>query len=149
LCACCCRLGAQYAGANEALVERMGAFGRDLGIAFQIADDLLDVLGDEAVTGKSLGTDLDQRKPTLPLIRVLELAEPDERRRLLDLLSGDSAELSQLLPAWLDRFGAIDYARERALDYSRRATEQLEGLPASPAVDVLRTIAHFAVTRSQ
>jgi octaprenyl-diphosphate synthase len=149
LCSCCCRLGAQYAGAGEAVVERLAGFGRDLGIAFQIADDLLDVLGDETATGKSLGTDLGQKKLTLPLIRVLELAEVDERRRLLDLLSGDAAELSQLLPAWLERYGAIDYAREKALDYSRRAIEQLDTLPASPAAEVLRTIAHFAVMRSR
>ncbi|MEQ8789991.1 MAG: polyprenyl synthetase family protein [Pirellulaceae bacterium] len=149
LCSCGCRLGAQYAGASEEVVERMAAYGRDLGIAFQIADDLLDVLGDEATTGKSLGTDLDQRKPTLPLIRVLELADADERRQLLDLLQGDSPRLAQVLPGWLERYGAVEYAREKALDYSRRAVERLDALSPSPAVDVLRTIAQFAVLRSQ
>jgi octaprenyl-diphosphate synthase len=149
LCSCACRLGARYAGAGEDTVERMAAFGRDLGIAFQIADDLLDVLGDEETTGKSLGTDLDQRKPTLPLIRVLELADADERRHLLELLEGDSRELAQALPAWLERYDALDYAREKALDFSRRAVEQLDVLSGGPAADVLRTIAQFAVTRSQ
>jgi octaprenyl-diphosphate synthase len=148
LCAVSCQLGAQYAEASEEVVLRLETYGRDLGIAFQIADDLLDVLGDEATTGKSLGTDLAQRKPTLPLIRVLELADADERRHLLDLLAGDSAELAQVLPAWLDRYDAIDYAREKALEYSRRASEQLEGLPPSAAIDVLQTIAQFAVLRS-
>lgn len=148
LCSCACRLGAHYAGASKEAVERLAAFGRHLGVAFQIADDLLDVLGDEATTGKSLGTDLDQRKPTLPLIRVLELALPDERRDLLELLESESSQLAQVLPAWLDRYDALDYAREKALDFSRRAVEQLESLPPSPAVDVLRTMAQFAVVRS-
>ena len=67
----------------------MDGFGRDLGIAFQIADDLLDVLGEEQTTGKSLGTDLEKQKPTLPVIRALELATPADREDLLELLTGD------------------------------------------------------------
>ncbi|HEV3021649.1 MAG TPA: polyprenyl synthetase family protein, partial [Pirellulales bacterium] len=64
LCACACRLGAHYAGAGTALEDRLAHYGRDLGIAFQIVDDLLDLEGDESTIGKSLGTDLDQCKST-------------------------------------------------------------------------------------
>src|SRR5437667_958863 len=68
LTACCCRLGAAYSGKEPDIVERLAGYGRRLGIAFQIADDLLDLVGEEQATGKSLGTDVDQRKLTLPLI---------------------------------------------------------------------------------
>ncbi|MFO0804783.1 MAG: polyprenyl synthetase family protein [Gemmataceae bacterium] len=64
---CCCRLGALYAGASEDVAERMANFGRDLGLA-QIADDVLDLVGTESTAGKTLGTDLEQRKLTLPMI---------------------------------------------------------------------------------
>src|SRR6185437_8296242 len=70
LTAVSCRLGAHYAGAPEPLVRALEGFGRDLGIAFQIADDVLDIWGEEQATGKSLGTDLEKQKLTLPLIRL-------------------------------------------------------------------------------
>src|SRR5262249_7522931 len=71
LTACCCRLGAVYAGAAPDVVEALARFGRLVGQAFQIADDLLDLVGEEKATGKSLGTDLEQGKLTLPLIHLL------------------------------------------------------------------------------
>src|SRR5262249_13787387 len=78
LTACCARLGAHYTGAEWDTVHRMTRYGRWLGIAFQIADDLLDLVGEERITGKSLGTDLDQSKPTLPLIYLLGDAPPEK-----------------------------------------------------------------------
>src|SRR5262249_25288331 len=71
LTSCCCRLGALYSGATTGVVEQLSRYGRWLGVAFQIADDLLDLVGEERTTGKSLGTDLDQQKLTLPLIYLL------------------------------------------------------------------------------
>ena len=81
LCACACNLGATFADASEDLVEAMTRYGRNLGIAFQIADDLLDLVGDEDVTGKSLGTDLEKQKPTLPIIHVWEKCSESEASR--------------------------------------------------------------------
>ena len=72
LIACCCRLGAVYSGAAPEVVAGLARFGRNLGLAFQIADDLLDLVGEEKKTGKSLGTDVEQQKMTLPLIHLLE-----------------------------------------------------------------------------
>src|SRR5262245_50103421 len=72
LTACCCRLGALYAGSDDNTVESMSNYGRYLGLAFQIGDDLLDLTGVEATTGKTLGTDLAQQKLTLPIIHTLQ-----------------------------------------------------------------------------
>src|SRR5688572_28856047 len=98
LTAVSCRLGALFAGADERLAEQMGGFGRDLGIAFQIADDLLDVLGEEATTGKSLGSDLELQKPTLPIIRALEIATPADRDGMLQILNGEDRQTGLLQP---------------------------------------------------
>ena len=72
LLACACHLGALYSGASAEAVAALTWFGRYVGLAFQIADDLLDLVGDEQTTGKSLGTDLEQQKMTLPLIRLMQ-----------------------------------------------------------------------------
>ena len=79
LTAVSCRLGASYAGAPESTVAALDRYGRNLGIAFQIADDVLDIWGEERVTGKSLGTDLEKQKLTLPIIHLLR--ESSRRRR--------------------------------------------------------------------
>lgn len=148
LCACSCRLGAHYAGANTALEECLDKYGRYLGIAFQIADDLLDVAGDEAATGKSLGTDLEKQKPTLPVIRALSLTRGKERQQLLEVLHDASPARHGALLPWLERFEAIDYARDRAQAFARQARDQLAGLPGSPVRETLSDIAEFVVARS-
>lgn len=147
LTAVSCRLGALFAGAGEDVVEQLDGFGRDLGIAFQIADDLLDVLGNENTTGKSLGTDLEKQKPTLPIIRALELASSADRAAILDLVSGDGRR-PELLAPYLERYEAVDYARDRALSFARRASQRLEGLDSSPARNVLVAMTEFVVSRS-
>ena len=80
LTAVSCRLGASYAGAAEPTVAALDRYGRNLGIAFQIADDVLDIWGEERVTGKSLGTDLEKQKLTLPVIRLLAHRRARDRR---------------------------------------------------------------------
>ena len=77
LTAVSCRLGAFYAGAAEPVVAALDRYGRNLGIAFQIADDVLDIWGEERATGKSLGTDLEKQKLTLPVIRLLSRSDPE------------------------------------------------------------------------
>ena len=149
LTACCCRLGSHYAGADEQLRETFARFGRDLGIAFQIADDLLDLLGDEATTGKSLGTDLSKQKPTLPLIRLLSQASQQDRAKLLAVLSDGGNHHRDALRPWLQRYDAISYSRDKALWFTRRAGGQLDALPAGEIRDVLRGLAEFVVTRQK
>ena len=148
LCTCCCRLGAFYAGAAEPVVEGMARFGTHLGIAFQIVDDLLDMLGDEASTGKSLGTDLKKRKPTLPLIRLLDQATDAERAQLVAALSGDGDCRKSLAP-WIERYDAFDYARQKARWYAEQARDEIDQLPDSPARDLLGDLTELVITRSQ
>lgn len=147
LCACCCLLGAHYAGASEEIQQGLERFGRHLGIAFQITDDLLDLLGDEATTGKSLGTDLEKQKPTLPVIRCLEQLGSADRTTVLDLLETDPGERPQGLRPWLERTDALLYTRERARGYVRQALAELSVVKASPAQQVLTNLAEFVINR--
>ncbi len=147
LTSCCCRLGAHFAGASDEQTERLAGYGRDLGIAFQIADDLLDVLGDETQTGKSLGTDLEKQKPTLPLIHTLAEADDASREQLLELLSAGEDVRAELKP-WLQKYGSLEYARKTARQYADKALEAISDLDDSPATDVLRAIPEFVVNRS-
>jgi octaprenyl-diphosphate synthase len=149
LCACSCELGAHYSDAPTELVASMACFGRDLGIAFQIADDVLDVVGDEQTTGKSLGTDIEQQKPTLPIIRVLQLATASEREQLLTILQNDSIDRLAALRPYFERYDAIAYAKQQALSFAERATRQLRSLPPSASSDTLATMAEFVVARSR
>lgn len=148
LTAVSCRLGALFSAAPPETIEQMDRFGRDLGIAFQIADDLLDVLGEEQTTGKSLGTDLEKQKPTLPLIHALEVASPADRRSLIALLTSGESCRESLLPL-LKSCQAIDYARQRARQFVNRARRALDVLPSSPARDVLAAMTEFVVSRSK
>lgn len=148
LYACSCRLGAHFAEGDEPAVRQLAAYGRYLGIAFQIADDLLDVWGNEKTTGKSLGTDLKKRKPTLPLIRVLQLIAGPDREELLRNLESDPPLRRELLTPYFERYEAFAYARDKALHYARRARQELDGLPPSPALDSLHQITDFVVARS-
>jgi octaprenyl-diphosphate synthase len=148
LTACSCELGAWYAGAGECRAAACGAYGRELGIAFQIADDVLDLVGDESTAGKSLGTDLAQHKPTLPVIRLMQLLDEGRRHELTQLLENGSDHRRDVLLPLLNRYDAIGYAVERAKHYAERARRQLDGLPTSPAVESLRRLTHFVVNRS-
>jgi octaprenyl-diphosphate synthase len=147
LTASCCRLGAHFSAADAEVEEALTCYGRHLGIAFQIADDLLDVSGDEAKVGKSLGTDLLKQKSTLPVIRLLERASPETRNRLLaQLNSSDNHRRETLRPFW-ENSDSLAYAREKAIVFSRLAAEQLDALPPSPARDSLTGLAEFVVSR--
>jgi octaprenyl-diphosphate synthase len=148
LCACCCELGAQYAGGDSACVERLASFGRNLGIAFQIADDLLDVLGHERETGKSLGTDLAKRKMTLPLIHARDVLSNGARDEFLDLVRRSRPADAQAIREQLEFLGSLDYASSRARYYADLAEQDLMVVPSCPARDTLASLAQFAIARS-
>ena len=99
LTAVSCRLGASYAGAPEATVAALDRYGRNLGIAFQIADDVLDIWGEERVTGKSLGTDLEKQKLTLPVIHLLRVVEPAAAAAIRGLLGEAEGRAAAATPA--------------------------------------------------
>jgi octaprenyl-diphosphate synthase len=150
LYAAAAELGASYAGAERAQVEALATFGRCIGIAFQIIDDCLDLIGDEAVVGKSLGTDLESGKLTLPLLRLRDTASDGERQRLRAILLDDGlGDRRQLLADEFDLGPALDWSFQRADDFIRDAQAALEPLPANAAREALRAVADFVVCRKR
>jgi octaprenyl-diphosphate synthase len=144
---CCGRLGALYAGASEAVADRLAAYGRNLGVAFQIADDLLDLSGDEGTTGKTLGTDLEQRKLTLPLIHCLQALPPADAEGLRAELAEGGPAVRPAVAAALARTGSLGYARRRADEFARAAREELAALPPSECRAILERITDWSVRR--
>ena len=125
----------------------LAQYGLHVGVAFQIADDLLDVLGDEATVGKSLGTDLAEAEIDPPFDPRLQLTAPDERAEVLAVLALSGAPRRDALRPWLARFDAIEYSREKAAWHGSRAREALAILPDSPAHDAMLDLTHFVVAR--
>ena len=148
LCAVSCFLGAHYAGVDENVVRAMEKYGRMLGVAFQICDDLLDLTGDELETGKSLGSDLAKQKLTLPLIRLLDQSSEEDAARLRGLLSETNVDARRELKSRLRQSDALDYAFEFAARYVEEARQCLLATPDSPARQLLDAIAEFSLRRS-
>ena len=149
----CCRLGGVLHGAAPAHVDRLGEYGEKVGIAFQIVDDLLDLVGQEERVGKSLGRDLHKGKLTLPLIRFLHEASPIDRRRLRELgrrMGGEAADEAAALAevrALLAESDAVAYARRWAQELVDMAKAAVAQLPPTPARALLLDMADAVVTR--
>ena len=146
---CATRLGALYAGASEEVVERMANFGRGLGVAFQIADDLLDLTGNERTAGKTLGTDLEQRKLTLPVIHCLNALPRPEAAKLRALIQDGDAHLGERVLAALEKTGSVAYARRRADEIVKQARQELECLPRSESRTILEAMTEWCIHRDQ
>jgi octaprenyl-diphosphate synthase len=147
LTACCCRLGAHYAGAPVETIEALARFGRYVGQAFQIADDLLDLVGSEKTAGKSLGTDLEQGKLTLPLIHLLRSGPETLAARARHVLTTADGQRCEVLRPWLEEAGSLEYARRRALELTEQARRELACLPASVCRSILEAMTDRVVHR--
>jgi len=147
LTATSCELGARYAGADETVIIGMHAYGLSAGTAFQIVDDILDVIGSPGMIGKTIGRDLAMGKPTLPTIHCLRKATRQTAASLREVLAGDVPYDRRRLREWLDETGSIDYAASVAADLVSDARRQLDMLPPSDARSCLDALAEFIVHR--
>jgi len=147
LFAAACEVGALRAGAPER--RAMRHYGDALGMAFQIADDLLDYTEAEAVTGKPSGLDLREHKVTLPLIAALRRMAPGDRREVESLFGETTPADAQVarVVQLVEQSGGLDYARERAAAFATEAEAALDDLAPSPARDALRDAIAYAVER--
>ncbi|WP_040160099.1 polyprenyl synthetase family protein [Mobilicoccus massiliensis] len=150
LIATAARFGAMFGGCDDRTVALLEEYGELLGIAFQLADDLLDIDSRPGVSGKTPGTDLREGVDTLPVLLVRRSARPEDAR-LLNLLDADLSNDEQGVAEALELLRAHP-AMEEARVYTRgiaaRAQEQLTPLPESAAVDALRTLAASVVDRA-
>jgi octaprenyl-diphosphate synthase len=136
------RIGALYAGATEYVADKLASYGRHLGVAFQIADDILDLAGEESKTGKTLGTDLDERKLTLPLIHCLA-RHPDADSVRGAITRGDRIAIRSALA----QTGAIESAEQAAAEHAKRARAELDCTPPGECRDILERLTEWAMRR--
>jgi octaprenyl-diphosphate synthase len=141
-------LGALVGGANDAQIAAAGEYGRSLGTAFQLIDDVLDYAGDAAEIGKNVGDDLREGKPTLPLIYLMERGTAQQRELVRSCIeNGDEQHFDAVLAA-VTSSGALDYTRRAAIVAAERAAAAVADLPESEYKQSLLQLCSFAVDRN-
>jgi geranylgeranyl pyrophosphate synthase len=171
-------LGGLLAGASEAQIRSLADFGLNAGIAFQITDDLLDIIGDESKTGKTLGSDIDKNKLTLAVIHLLRKVDEEEKSAVInsylvnpgrDSVTSDNAVREggmskglnheacierdsrcgrESLAEMLERFGSLKYAYGRAQEFVTKALDALTGLQECEAIEAVIETAKFIGERA-
>ncbi len=140
----CCELGGLLSGADEKQVRSLAGFGLNLGIAFQITDDLLDIIGDESKTGKTVGCDADKDKLTLAVIHLLRTADKESRALCVSYIAdNDGTKLTEML----ESFGSLEYASKRSEEFIADAIESLADLEESESKAALIEMARFVEQR--
>jgi octaprenyl-diphosphate synthase len=144
-----CRVGGLISAATEPQLQALGEYGHHLGLAFQMADDLLDYTLDTAALGKKVGADLREGKLTLPVIHTLEQTRGPDRQWITDVIqAGDfTMDEFQRLIDLLQRHGGLEYTRRRATDHVEQAKTALALFPHGTERRVLEDIADYALVR--
>jgi octaprenyl-diphosphate synthase len=140
--------GAVLAGASSVQQEAAAAYGRHSGTAFQLVDDVLDYNGDVDVLGKNVGDDLREGKPTLPLIRVLEVGTPEQKQLVREAIEKGEADFDAVARA-IQETGALEHASRCAVAEAALARQAIELWPDSPARQALIDFCTFAIERDR
>lgn len=149
LMAAACQIGALLGGASLPQEQAMAEFGLNLGITFQLVDDILDYTGDPQEMGKPVCNDLKEGKITLPFIHALAHATPEEKEHLKQLVrESDVAKLARELLPILDKYGSLTYARQLARHYTTAAQQNLAMFPPSREKDLFLEITDYLYHRT-
>lgn len=150
LIGCSLQIGSLLGTDDESLIELFRSFGNNLGLAFQIRDDILGIWGNDKKTGKPLGSDIMRRKKSFPVVFALEKAKGEEKARLVKIYEGeniDSNDLDTVL-AILNSVSARIQAQSMAEEYRDKALDEIDKMSLLPwAQDGLKDMAHFLVER--
>lgn len=145
----CCTIGAALGGMSPHQRTQVTAFGHDLGLAFQMADDTLDFVAPEAKLGKPVNNDLKEGKVTLPIIAALKQATSQETQTIADYLHNEqvSEADSQAILAILQKYGTLKSTMAKAQEHIAQAKHHLRDFAPSPALHALHTLADYVVSR--
>lgn len=141
-----CQLGAVLAGKPE-LEDQMAVFGRELGAAFQVADDVLDYTADASILGKNIGDDLAEGKPTLPLILSRKYLEPEQQSIIDDTIRQGGTDRIKQIVELIRSTGALDETMAVARSRCLAAMQAIATLPESPWKDAMKDLASYSVSR--
>lgn len=141
------RIGGLVAGCDDATARSLAEYGMRLGTAFQLVDDVLDYRGESGATGKNLGDDLAEGKPTLPLIYTIREGDAQQRELVRAAIRDGGREQIEAITAAIEQTGAIEYTFDLARDEVARAREAVRHLPDSPYREALYFLCDFAVDR--
>ncbi|MEK7753793.1 MAG: polyprenyl synthetase family protein, partial [Acidobacteriota bacterium] len=145
----CARLGANFGGASDVDAEKLAEYAWNLGMAFQLVDDVLDFTADENVLGKPVGGDLREGKVTLPLIYALERAAAEERAEVASVLADaryDNVPFARILDL-TRRHEGIQRAMDRAQSFRQKASTLIAEFPESPAQRALASLTELVTDR--
>jgi len=144
------RCGAIVADASEEEIEHMGEYARNMGIAFQVQDDYLDLMGDETGLGKPVGSDIRAGKRTMMVIHALQNLEGQDKERLIEILEGKctKAEVKEAI-GLLQKNDSIGYSRRLAEQYAHKAKEQIEFLKDNKQKRILIALVDFMIERTK
>jgi octaprenyl-diphosphate synthase len=145
----CARLGALAGGGAPEFQDKLGEYAWNLGMAFQLVDDVLDFTARETTLGKPVGSDLREGKVTLPLVYALECAQPEERRFVETIVRERSYASApfKLVLALLEKYRGVERVRERAQSFTARARALIADCPESPYQRALYTITELVIER--
>lgn len=144
----CCEIGARASTEDVEKISAMREFGENLGIAFQIRDDILDYIGTKKVFGKPLGGDIKEKKITLPLIYALKKSPKDETNKIIKLIrnGANKPDVDEVI-SFVQKYDGIKYAESAANDYSNRALSNLAIFDQSESRSSLESLVSFVVER--
>lgn len=152
LIAAACKVGGIYAGGNDIQCAALFTYGTNLGLAFQVVDDLLDYLGDPSQTGKIVGNDLMEGKITLPLIYTLADADETDRKKIFTILAGDKETKVQSIDTVIHiikKYNGFKQAREKAEKLIHKAKEALAVFPYGLEKTIMIGLADYILTRKK
>jgi octaprenyl-diphosphate synthase len=142
-----CQLGALLTEASPEQVAAVGRFGRNLGSAFQITDDVLDYWGDPESLGKPTGSDLRERKFTLPFLDAYHQSRAEEQAEIRSLVQSNSEPILARVLAWMDSYQARERSLEQASKFAHMARADLEQVPAGETREQLSDLLDYVTAR--
>lgn len=144
----CCEIGASSTTDNKESSQLLSEFGENVGIAFQLRDDLLDYVGKKKIMGKSSGSDLKEKKFTLPLIHALNNSSKKESKEIIDLVKNGSYSKSRsIVLDFIKEYKGIDYTEEKTREFCNTAKSKISNFKSSETKETLITFVDFIAER--
>ena len=143
----CCKIGAMSSSNDKDKIDNLAAYGENLGIAFQLRDDLLDYTGRKKLLGKATGNDLKEKKFTLPLLKALKNAPTKNSKEIMKLIKSESHKKFDSVYYFVEEYGGIEYTQKKISEYAGQALASLKSFANNESKESLTELISFVSTR--